>query len=323
LGKQPDRALLRASRSGRSERGAEHGCHTEPQRRAKEGGSEHARSAWELVVRHNPLDPRRRRRNVPGDQEHRAAQNQYEKQHQQSTVDRGHRFQRCPSGSGEGLASRPDRRFISQCVAQFQRPVKRPDDHSPKTRRPMATPIEPVPDLPVDRTIVLIGMMGAGKSAVGRRLASALGLPFEDADAAIEAAAGATISDIFAEIGEAAFREKERQVIARLLSGEKQVLALGGGAFMDPETRRLVRARALSIWLSAGLDALVRRTARRGTRPLLEQADPAATLAQLLEQRGPVYAQADIVVDSGTGPLNAVVARVLDALARHLDGAAK
>jgi shikimate kinase len=206
-------------------------------------------------------------------------------------------------------------------VAQFQRQVKRPDEQSPKTCKPMATPSHPAPDLPIDRTIVLIGMMGAGKSAVGRRLASVLGLPFQDADAAIEAAAGASISDIFAEIGEAAFREKERRVIARLLSGEKQVLALGGGAFMDPETRGLVRARALSIWLSAGLDALVRRTARRGSRPLLAKGDPAATLAQLLEQRGPVYAQADIVVDSGTGPLNAVVARVLDALARHLHGA--
>jgi shikimate kinase len=187
----------------------------------------------------------------------------------------------------------------------------------------MASPIDTAPDLPLDRTVVLIGMMGAGKSAVGRRLARALGLPFEDADAAIEAAAGATIADIFAEIGEAAFREKERQVIARLLSGGKQVLALGGGAFMDPGTRRLVRARALSIWLSADLDTLVRRTARRGNRPLLANGDPAATLAQLIEQREPIYAEADIVVDSGEGPLNVVVARILEALARHLDGAAR
>lgn len=187
----------------------------------------------------------------------------------------------------------------------------------------MASPIDAAPDLPIDRTIVLIGMMGAGKTAVGRRLAAALEWPFEDADAAIEAAAGTTIADIFAEIGEAAFRDKERQVIARLLGGEKQVLALGGGAFMDPETRRLVRARALSIWLSADVDALVRRTSRRGNRPLLARGDPRATLEKLLEQRGPVYAEADIVVDSATGPVNAVVERVLDALARHLNGAAK
>jgi shikimate kinase len=186
----------------------------------------------------------------------------------------------------------------------------------------MASAIDAAPHLPLDRTIVLIGMMGAGKTAVGRRLARALGWPFADADAAIEAAAGATIPDIFAEIGEAAFREKERQVIARLLSGEKQVLALGGGAFMDTETRRLVRARALSIWLSADLDALVQRTARRGNRPLLARGDPAATLATLLEQRRAAYAEADIVVDSGQGTLNAVVARVLDALAQDPGGAA-
>jgi shikimate kinase len=185
----------------------------------------------------------------------------------------------------------------------------------------MASPTELAPDLPLDRTIVLVGMMGAGKSAIGKRLARALGWPFEDADAAIEAAAGTTIAEIFAEIGEAAFRDKERRVIARLLGGEKQVLALGGGAFMDSQTRSLVRDRALSIWLRADLEALLRRTARRTDRPLLAQGDPRATLARLLEQREPVYAEADIVVDSGSGPLNAVVDRVLDALARRADGA--
>jgi shikimate kinase len=185
----------------------------------------------------------------------------------------------------------------------------------------MAAPTDPAPHLPLDRTIVLIGMMGAGKTAVGKRLANALGWPFEDADAAIEAAAGTTIADIFAEIGEPAFRDKERRVIARLLGGEKQVIALGGGAFMDPATRRLVRARALSIWLRADLDALLRRTGRRGDRPLLAHGDPRATLEKLLGERGPVYAEADIVVDSDKGPLNAVVARVLDALARHVNGA--
>jgi shikimate kinase len=175
--------------------------------------------------------------------------------------------------------------------------------------------------LPLDRTIVLIGMMGAGKTTVGKRLAKALGWRFGDADAAIEAAAGMTIADIFAEIGEAAFREKERQVIARLLGEKKQVLALGGGAFMDPDTRRLVHARALSVWLHADLDALIRRTGRRGDRPLLARGDPRAILAALLEERGPVYAEADIVVDSSKGPLNTVVARVLDALACHVSGA--
>jgi shikimate kinase len=187
----------------------------------------------------------------------------------------------------------------------------------------MAAPTDPAPHLPLDRTIVLVGMMGAGKTAVGKRLAKALGWPFEDADAAIEAAAGATIADIFAEIGEAAFREKERRVIARLLGGEKQVIALGGGAFMDPATRRLVRARALSVWLRADLDALLRRTGRRNDRPLLAHGDPRATLEELLAQRCPVYAEADIVIDSDQGPLQVVVARVLEAVARHLNGASR
>ena len=133
----------------------------------------------------------------------------------------------------------------------------------------MAPPISTLPRPPIDRTVVLIGMMGAGKTAVGRRLAKVLGWPFQDADAAIEQAAGTTISNIFAEIGEAAFREKERRVIARLLGEENHVLALGGGAFMDPTTRALVRARALSIWLHADLDTLVRRTGPPGKRPLL------------------------------------------------------
>ena len=174
---------------------------------------------------------------------------------------------------------------------------------------------DPEPVLDIDRTIVLVGMMGAGKSAVGRRLAAALGWPFTDADWAIEAAAGTTIANIFEEIGEAAFRARERQVIARLLRGERQILALGGGAFVDPTTRALVRERALSIWLRADLDVLVRRTARRDDRPLLAGGDPRARLAALLEQRAPIYAQADLVVDSGKGSIGDVVARTLEALA--------
>lgn len=180
----------------------------------------------------------------------------------------------------------------------------------------MAAPASSVlaTDVTLDRTIVLVGMMGAGKTAVGRRLAKTLGWPFKDADAAIEAAAGTTIANIFAEIGEAAFREKERQIIARLLGGERQVLALGGGAFVDPATRALVRQKAVSVWLRADLDVLVQRTSRRRNRPLLRGGDPRAILARLLAERESVYAEADITVDSGRGPIQAVVERLLDAL---------
>ena len=181
-------------------------------------------------------------------------------------------------------------------------------------RRPMAVPSVPAPPPAIDRTIVLVGMMGAGKSAIGRRLARALSWPFKDADAAIEAAAGTTIANIFAEIGEPAFRLKERQIIARLLTGERQVLALGGGAFIDPETRALVRAKGFSIWLRAEVDVLLRRTTTPGKRPLLASGDPRVTLASLLAQRAPVYALADLVVDSGKGPINAVVERIVAAL---------
>jgi shikimate kinase len=178
----------------------------------------------------------------------------------------------------------------------------------------MAVPSASAPSRAIDRTIVLVGMMGAGKTAIGRRLARALDWPFKDADAAIEAAAGTTIANIFAEIGEPAFRVKERQVIARLLTGERHVLALGGGAFMDPDTRALVRARGFSIWLRAEVDVLLRRTSTPGKRPLLAGGDPRERLTSLLAHRTPVYAEADLVVDSGKGPINAVVDRILAAL---------
>lgn len=192
---------------------------------------------------------------------------------------------------------------------------------SPVTRLPKVDPQPPqrvVGRLPaIDRTIVLVGMMGAGKTAVGRRLARELDWPFADADLEIEAAAGTTIENIFAEIGEAAFRQSERQVIARLLHGPRQVLALGGGAFMDPQTRALVRARAFSIWLRAALDVLVQRTSRRHDRPLLKGVDPGARLASLLEQREPIYAQADMAIESDKGRIDTVVAAILERLAHH------
>ncbi len=167
------------------------------------------------------------------------------------------------------------------------------------------------------RTIVLVGLMGAGKTNIGRRLAMRLHLPFVDADAEIEAAAGETIPEIFENRGEAAFREGERRVIARLLEGPLHVLATGGGAYMDPQTRGLIRERGISVWLRAELDVLLQRVARRSNRPLLKQGDPREVLAQLIERRHPVYAEADIVVDSIEGPPELTLARVVDALQRH------
>ncbi len=164
------------------------------------------------------------------------------------------------------------------------------------------------------RTLVLVGLMGAGKSSVGRRLARRLGLPFLDADSEIESAAGCSIPDIFALHGEAAFREGERKVIRRLLDGPLCVLATGGGAFMDGETRDVIARRGISIWLRAPLDILVRRVSRRTDRPLLRNGDPAEILADLMQTRDPVYAEADIVVESGDGPHEIVIEKILDAL---------
>ena len=171
------------------------------------------------------------------------------------------------------------------------------------------------------RSLVLVGLMGAGKSSVGKRLAQRLGLPFVDADNEIEAAAGCTIEEIFARHGEAAFRDGERRVIARLLEGPRQVLATGGGAFMDPATRAKIRAHGTSIWLKADLDVLVRRCARRPNRPLLLQGDPRQVLERLMRERYPVYAGADLTIDSGEQPHELVVESIVERLAGQ-DGAA-
>ncbi len=167
----------------------------------------------------------------------------------------------------------------------------------------------------LDRPIVMVGMMGAGKSAIGRRLAHRLGVPFVDADAEIESAAGATIAEIFEKHGEAAFRDGERRVIARLLEGPVGVLATGGGAFMDAETRARIKSRAVTVWLKANLDTLVDRVSRRGHRPLLKNGDPREILARLIALRDPVYAEADITVETGHAPAAATVERVIEALA--------
>jgi len=165
---------------------------------------------------------------------------------------------------------------------------------------------------------VLVGLMGAGKTNIGRRLAQRLGLPFVDADAEIEAAAGETIEEIFERRGEAAFRDGERRVIARLLDGPVHVLATGGGAFLDADTRRLIRERGVSVWLRADIELLLVRVARRNNRPLLKRGDPRETLTQLIEQRYPVYAQAEITVDTVDGPPDATLEKVIAALDDYL-----
>ncbi|MEO5372690.1 MAG: shikimate kinase [Alphaproteobacteria bacterium] len=173
------------------------------------------------------------------------------------------------------------------------------------------------PGMAVPRTVVMVGLMGAGKSAIGRRLATRIGLPFVDADAEIEAAAGCTIDDFFARYGESAFREGERRVMARLLSGPVCVLAAGGGAFIDSGTRAIIRDKAVSVWLRADLEILVNRTSGRGHRPLLNQGDPRETLRRLIEVRYPIYAEADITVDSVDDAREAMVQRVVESLERH------
>ena len=166
----------------------------------------------------------------------------------------------------------------------------------------------------LDKTLVLVGMMGAGKTSVGRRLASTLGVSFRDADVEIESAAGCTINDIFERYGEPAFRSGERKVIARLLSDPPHVLAAGGGAFIDEETRAQIKEHAVSIWLRAPLDLLIQRVLRKDTRPLLRNTDSRATLERLLREREPVYAQADLVIESDEGPHDVVVKRIVAAL---------
>ena len=165
-------------------------------------------------------------------------------------------------------------------------------------RRSIAKDAETAAELLGNRTVVLVGLMGAGKSSVGRRLAEKLEMGFVDADHEIEAAAGKTIPEIFTDHGEDYFREGERRVITRLLENGKQVLATGGGAFMNAETRQKINQNGVSIWLKADLDVLLKRVAKRNDRPLLQGNDPAGVMQKLIDQRYPVYATADITVES-------------------------
>jgi shikimate kinase len=182
----------------------------------------------------------------------------------------------------------------------------------------MARP-RPSSDVPTDRSIVLVGTMGVGKTTVGRRLAARLRLPFVDADQEIEAAAGMTISEIFERFGEPHFRDGERRVIARLIAGAPQVIATGGGAFINPDTRALILERATAVWLDADVKVLadrVSRTGRRDTRPLLVGRDPLEVLTQLAETRNPIYALAPIHVRSQPLPHEATVEAIIEALAQ-------
>lgn len=172
----------------------------------------------------------------------------------------------------------------------------------------------PISRLLGTRSLVLVGLMGAGKSTVGRRLAQSLKLPFRDADHEIETAAGMTIPEIFAIHGEEHFRDGERRVIARLLQDGPIVLATGGGAFMNEETRGRIAEKGISIWLKADLDVLMRRVRKRSTRPLLQNPDPEGTMRRLMEQRHPVYATADVTVDSHEAPHDKVVTELIKAL---------
>jgi shikimate kinase len=170
--------------------------------------------------------------------------------------------------------------------------------------------------LPIpDRSIVLVGLMGAGKSTVGRRLAKRLDLPFVDSDDEIEKAADRTVSEVFDSFGEASFRDGERRVIERLLTGPPRVIATGGGAFIDERTRALVLERCIAVWLDAAVETLAERVARRDRRPLLREGDPVAVLSALAAARGPAYAQAHIRVRSDSVPHERIVDRILEALA--------
>jgi len=173
------------------------------------------------------------------------------------------------------------------------------------------------------RSIVLIGLMGAGKTAVGKRLAARLDLPFIDADSEIELAAGQTISEIFTEHGEPYFRSGEAKVIARLLGGGPEVLATGGGAYMDARTRANIKAEGISVWLKAELPVLLHRVRRRDNRPLLAAGTPDVVMRELMKKRYPVYAGADITVESRDVPHDVIVSDVVEALVRFLDDEVK
>ncbi len=170
-----------------------------------------------------------------------------------------------------------------------------------------------------ERTIALVGLMGVGKSTVGRRLAARLGMPFRDADDEIEQAAAMSVSDIFASLGEAAFRDGEARVVRRLLEGPSIVLATGGGAMLNPETRAHLKQHAVTVWLKADLNIIARRVAKRDTRPLLRGKDPIPVLKSLADARYPLYAEADLTVETGGGAHAEALEAIIKALKTHAE----
>lgn len=174
----------------------------------------------------------------------------------------------------------------------------------------------------LDRPIVLVGLMGAGKSTVGRRLAKRLGLSFVDSDSAIEDAAGLSAAEVFERFGESDYRDGERRLVARLIDGTVRVISTGGGVFVDPSTRELLNERAITVWLDAPVDVLADRTSRRDTRPLLRNDDPKATLERLAEEERPSYSAAHIHVKSGNGAHRDVVDSIISAVEKHLSNGA-
>ena len=172
----------------------------------------------------------------------------------------------------------------------------------------------------LDRPIVLVGLMGAGKSTVGRRLAKRLGLSFVDSDTAIEDASGLSAAEVFERFGEDDYRDGERRVVARLMDGTVRVISTGGGVFVDPQTRALLNEQAITVWLDAPVEVLADRTARRDTRPLLRNDDPKGTLERLAEEERPSYSAAHIHVKSGNGAHRDVVDAIINAVEKHLNG---
>lgn len=201
--------------------------------------------------------------------------------------------------------------------ARIEAPESAPAELAPEMAAEVA-PASHAPRLP--RTLVLVGLMGAGKSSIGRRLAQRLGVDFVDADTEIESAAGRSIPEIFEELGEPAFRDGERRVIRRLLEDRiPHILATGGGAFMAPDTRTAIKDKGLSLWLKADIDTLFERVSRRTNRPLLKTADPKETLRGLMTVRYPVYAEADILVETRRVPIETTVEKVYQAVVAHLN----